>query len=278
MEIGMHGTLFDARRLERLADHFREARPFPHVVVPDFLTVSPARLAPVFPGPDWPGWARFLDSYQHQKMFCADLARIPAPLARIIHALGAPPFLEVLETLTGITSLIPDPYLDGGGLHSSGPGGTLAPHTDFHRYRRLGLYRRINLLLYLNPEWSEEDGGCLELYDEGRAGPAVTIVPRWGTCVIFETDARSVHGFTRPVRAGRWRNSIALYYYTSAETARFSGDGDTHWRTHAPISGRGRFGVVLYRVLLTASSTLSRLAHRVNPHLTSRPLPSRDDR
>ncbi len=265
----MSESLVDLSKLEGLAEQFQGAEPFPHVAVTNFLTVPPERLAPHFPGPDWAGWTRFVDRYQHQKMFCADPTRIPGPLAAIISALGAPAFLQALQTLTGISGLIPDPYLDGGGLHSSGPGGTLSPHTDFHIYRRLALFRRVNVLLYLNPEWSDADGGCLELYAEGAATPSVTIVPRWGTCVIFETDARSVHGFTRPIRDGRWRNSIALYYYTSTETSRFSGDADTHWRTHAPTAGRARVGLAAYRALLAASAGLSRLAHRVNPHLAS---------
>lgn len=277
-ETGPPPIPFDAVRLGRMADQFRDAKPFPHVTVPGFLTLPPDRLAASFPAPEWSGWTRFLDTYQHQKMFCGDLARIPAPLATLIHQLSAPAFLNALETLTGIPALIPDPHLDGGGLHSSGPGGLLAPHTDFHLYRRLGLHRRLNLLLYLNPVWSEDDGGCLGLYEADRTAPAVSIVPTWGTCVVFATDDRSIHGFTRPIRAGRWRNSIALYYYTSAETAGFSGDRDTHWRSHAPVSGLGRFRLSLYKTLIFGSKCLSRLAHRVNPHLGSPPRSARDER
>jgi hypothetical protein len=278
IEIGTPPIPFDAGRLGPLADQFRTGQPFPHVTIPGFLTLSPDQLAPSFPDPEWPGWTRFRDTYQHQKMFCNDLALIPAPLATIIQQLSAPAFLKALEMLTRIPALIPDPYLEGGGLHSSGPGGILAPHTDFHHYRRLALHRRINLLLYLNPEWSEDDGGCLELYEAGRMVPVVTIVPTWGTCVVFETDDRSVHGFFRPIRPGRWRHSIALYYYTSAETRDFSGDASTHWRSHAPASGLGRLRLPLYKTLIFGSKCLSRLAHGVNPHMGSRPLSARDDR
>ena len=106
----------------------------------------------------------------------------------------------------------------------------------------------------------------------------MTIVPTWGTCVVFETNDRSVHGFSRPIRAGRWRHSIALYYYTSAETPGFSGDSDTHWRTHAPATGLDRLRLPLYKTLIFGSRCLSRLAHRVNPHMRSRLLSARDDR
>jgi hypothetical protein len=71
--------------------------------------------------------------------------------------------------------------LEGGGLHLSGPGGILAPHTDFHTYGRLDLYRRLNVIVYLNPDWTKGDGG--ELVLTGGDGQGRTEVePRWGTC------------------------------------------------------------------------------------------------
>ena len=42
-------------------------------------------------------------------------------------------------------------------------------------YSRLGLFRQINVLLYLNERWDVADGGCLELWAEGEsAKPAKT--------------------------------------------------------------------------------------------------------
>ena len=46
----------------------------------------------------------------------------------LIHHLNSAPFLEFLETLTGIEGLIPDPYLAGGGLHKIPRGGKLGIH------------------------------------------------------------------------------------------------------------------------------------------------------
>jgi hypothetical protein len=166
--------------------------------------------------------------------------------------------------VTGIDGLIPDPYYEGGGLHCSGPGGVLLPHTDFHHYGRLNLYRRINLLLYLNPEWTESFGGCLELWEKGAKGPAKLVVPDWGTCVIFRTDDDSVHGFSMPVREGHWRRSLALYYYTGQEAARFSGDGYTRWRHDgAQSGGLNRLRLLSYHLLTRAANKLSHIARRL---------------
>ena len=264
-------TFFDFRsysheRVERLASEFKEGRPFPHLVLENFLYLTPAEMSGVFPAPDWLHWNRRQDFYQSGKMYCRDTDVIPPLISSMFYELSSPPFLSFLESVTGIDGLIPDPYYEGGGLHCSGPGGVLMPHTDFHDYGRLRLYRRINLLLYLNQEWEESFGGCLELWEKAAQEPVKLVVPRWGTCVIFRTDDDSVHGFSTPIEEGHWRCSIALYYYSSQEAARFSGDAYVHWKQHGTQSGIGSLRLLGYRLLTRVAQKLSHIAYRANPN------------
>lgn len=252
--------------VERLATEFTQAKPFPHLVLPDFLHLTPDEMEGVYPAPDWPHWNKRNDFYQSGKMYCRDTDIIPPLISSLFHELSSPPFLRFLESVTGIGGVIPDPYYEGGGLHCSGPGGVLMPHTDFHYYDRLKLYRRINLLLYLNPEWEESFGGCLELWEKGADKPAKLVVPRWGTCVIFRTDDHSVHGFSTPVKEGRWRCSLALYYYSSQEAARFSGDAFTYWRRHGAQSGLNRVRLRWHQLLTRAARKLAHIAHQADPN------------
>jgi len=41
------------------------------------------------------------------------------------------PFIKVLENITGIKGLTPDPYFLGAGFHEIGQGGHLSIHADF---------------------------------------------------------------------------------------------------------------------------------------------------
>ena len=217
------------RRADELRARFQSARPFPHLVLDDMLRLPPD-VGDEFPPPDWDGWSGLGDTYQHNKYFCDVIERMPPTFSALIDELSRPRFLRALEKVTGIKRLIPDPYLSGGGLHLSGPGGILSPHTDFHHYRSLDIYRRVNVLVYLNQDWQESDGGCLELGDPSDPASAAErqlVVPAFGRCVIFQTDDRSVHGFPVPIADGRWRKSIALYYYTAAEASTFSGRRST---------------------------------------------------
>jgi hypothetical protein len=184
----------------------------------------------------------------------------------MVHELSEPSFLRFLEDLTGLEALVPDPHLDGAGLHMSGAGGILAPHTDFHIYPRLNLYRRLNAIVYLNPGWNPEHGGNLALYDGDTKVESIT--PVWGRCVIFATDDNSIHGFPDPIVEGRVRRSVATYYYTSQEAESFSGDTTTYWRQHGEgrMSPMSRARLRAYKGLLSGSRGLSRVAHTVNPN------------
>ena len=75
-----------------------------------------------------------------------------------IFEFNSPKFLDFLEGITGIRGLIPDPYFTGGGLHQIRKGGRLGMHTDFRINEKLKLQRRLNVIVYLNDDWSPEWG------------------------------------------------------------------------------------------------------------------------
>ncbi|MFN0121027.1 MAG: 2OG-Fe(II) oxygenase [Blastocatellia bacterium] len=260
-------NLPDPDQIADLAGEFASGDPFPHLVLRDRLNLSPEKLLPHFPSPEWDGWHRFTDQYQHHKLACAEPERIPLLPGMIIQEMSAPGFLRFIEQVTGIGKLIPDPYLKGGGLHCSGGNGVLAPHTDFHFYHDLGLFRRVNVLLYLTDNWDESCGGAFGLWRRKEEKPARLVVPAWGTMVIFRTDDQSVHGFATPVREGRWRRSIAMYYYTSEEAEAYSGDTTTYWRRHGELQGVRRLRLFAYRAALYGSRVFSIIAHYANPHV-----------
>jgi hypothetical protein len=129
-------------------------------------------------------------------------------------------FLEFLEQLTGIDGLIPDPHLTGGGLHMTPRGGRLGIHADFNVHQKLvhqklGLDRRLNLLLYLNNNWQAEWGGEFELWDKEVKAKVRGYLPLENRVVVFSTTDQTFHGHPEPPKCpkGAYRRSIALYYY-----------------------------------------------------------------
>ena len=267
---------FTDAQIAAYAREYAAARPFPHVVIPDVLSAAPADTLPSFPALDAACWKRSTDAYQRGKLTLSDIQLVAEPLATMLRELMEPAVLQFVEQISGVAQLLPDPYLQGAGLFCSGAGGYMAPHTDSHVNERLGIYRRVNILVYLNPEWSEADGGCLELFDEADVGtPVRTILPGWGTMVLFRSDAHSVHGFTKPIAdSGRVRRALAMYYYTAVDTAAFNGYSLTDWRRHdpywtSPTSVLSQARLQLYRALRFSSKALAYLAHRAGPHLAN---------
>ena len=221
---------FGAAQAPSLRRAFETAAPFPHVVIDNFLPAAHARfLSDAFPGPDDPIWLDWRKRSPHQwgKQGLGDSSRFGALDPRLRLALqefNAAPFLKFLEAVTGVETLLPDPYFSGGGMHQILTGGLLDIHTDFNDYKRLKLFRRLNVLIYLNETWRPEFAGELELWSGSpkQGGVCVqSIPPLFNRAVIFSTDKQSFHGHPREWAApdGITRRSIALYYYTSLGAA-----------------------------------------------------------
>jgi hypothetical protein len=206
--------------LERARDRaaeYRAAAPFPHVVLDDFLPadVIEACIAE-FPTPD-SEWLFHTDWGNSKKFATNDESLMGPTIRHVVNEFNAGPMIRFLEELTGITGLVGDPHLVGGGMHLLGEGGYLRVHADFNLHEHLKLDRRINVLLYLNPDWREEWGGNLELWNRDMTACERQVVPIANRCVIFNTTDIALHGNPEPVRcpAGMARRSLAFYYYTA---------------------------------------------------------------
>jgi Rps23 Pro-64 3,4-dihydroxylase Tpa1-like proline 4-hydroxylase len=129
-------------------------------------------------------------------------------------------FIDVVEKCTGIYGLIRnDTQLFGAGVHRIHKDGYLGIHTDFNVYynEKYGLLdRRINLLIYLNPDWTDEYDGTLWLCNHKHETINYKILPILNRCVMFNTSSVSLHGHPTKLKCpdDRFRQSIAVYYYT----------------------------------------------------------------
>ena len=201
-----------------LASRYRNAEPFPHIVIDDFLDPDVLRsVLACFPSSEN---KEYFDRGQERLKFQYQPGEVASGLVRNLFAeLNNRAFVGFLEELTGIEGLIPDPHFEGGGLHETKRGGHLGVHADFNVHERLGLERRLNLLIYLNEDWDDDYGGSLELWNRDMSDCAVKVKPIFGRAVIFNPALDSFHGHPDPLSCPpeRSRRSIATYYYTAVE-------------------------------------------------------------
>jgi Rps23 Pro-64 3,4-dihydroxylase Tpa1-like proline 4-hydroxylase len=199
-----------------LRDRYDSARPFPHVLIDNFLPQSLLeRCLRDFPESNQAGETYNRDQERFKRSYTPEV--LPTQTRQLFYTFNSLPFIKIIENISGIEGLIPDPYFLGGGFHEITEGGHLSMHADFNHHIRMDLERRINVLIYLNKDWTDDYGGQLELWDDGMNSRIQSYVPLFNRCVIFNTTSRSMHGNPTPVRhpQGMARRSIALYYYTA---------------------------------------------------------------
>lgn len=214
-------ALFDIGEINELgrdlAASYAAGDPFPHAVIDDFLDQRLIDLClENFPGQPDPDSQQFDRNQERLKTSFHPDYMEPA-LRRLFYAFNARPFIQVVENVTGIKGLIPDPYFLGGGFHEIANGGHLSMHADFNHHKPLGLERRVNVLIYLNRDWKDAYGGQLELWRTDLSERVHSILPAANRCVMFTTTGESMHGNPQPIAHpdGVTRKSIALYYYTA---------------------------------------------------------------
>ncbi|MGI9294133.1 MAG: 2OG-Fe(II) oxygenase [Pseudomonadales bacterium] len=213
--------------LDSYAESYRNAYPFPHIVIDDFLSAAHvSELNNKFPDPSIkrkmgvkhvPVNLEGGGEAQLGKEWLSRESLVDLAFRRLYWELNSGTFIHLLEEITGIKGLLADPHLLGGGVHRTKPGGYLKVHADFNKHPNFGLDRRLNLLIYLNENWLPEYGGNLELWPEDLQQCAQSIEPVAGRCVIFSTTSTSYHGHPQPLTCppDRDRRSIALYYYSN---------------------------------------------------------------
>jgi Rps23 Pro-64 3,4-dihydroxylase Tpa1-like proline 4-hydroxylase len=198
-----------------LKQRYLAAIPFQHLVLDDVF--SEGDLDPVvaeFAQARHNG--HYNDPTTQKKFSCDDWDLFPPRTLDLISYLNSAPFLRFLVDVTGITELTSDPYLHGGGMHETFPGGFLKMHTDFNFHKILKLDRRINAILFLNRDWAPAWKGELVLSDKSMTHP-INVAPIFNRLVIFNTNDHSFHGQPDPhtFPADNSRKSIAMYYYSN---------------------------------------------------------------
>lgn len=198
---------------------YANAEPFPNIVFDNFFNEDMLnQVLADFPDLSKKDDIINYDNHNEKKLAAKGERHFSDNTKSFIHYLNSQPVLEFLQELTGIKeTLLPDPYLNGGGYHEIKPGGLLKVHADFNKHEFTMLDRRINLLVYLNKDWDESYGGHFELWNKTMTKSHKKILPLFNRVAIFSTTDFSYHGHPDPLTCppDRSRKSIALYYYSN---------------------------------------------------------------
>lgn len=216
--IGLEKINIDA--LLGALEGFAQAAPYSHCVVDDFFEPRLARrLESEFPAYDSKCWFIY-DNPIENKRALNDWNAYPPYTYSALSLLNSDAFVKDLLGANLDVDLHADQGLHGGGWHIHGRGGNLNPHLDYHVHPKLGLVRKLNLIIYLSSELKPGvHGGHFGLWAHDAAAErpgalAKEVSPRFNRAVLFDTTQNSWHGMSRPlsVPEGVFRKSLAIYY------------------------------------------------------------------
>lgn len=253
--------------LRELADRYqnvyRQAKPFPHIVIDDFLPADVLeQLLDELSTINCSDWQQLRDN--------TDRDSVGNPLIRtgaaknnpylsasypsthwLLHQLNSEVFINFLECLTGSGSLLASPQVESSGL------GTLRSDKSFKIQVNGGQYtkpldRKLTFLIYLNKNWKEEYGGHLELWNAEMTRCEKKILPAFNRCVVFSTTDFSYYCHPDPLNCpdNETRKLLALYYPGRERAAAVTPNSHTSPELYATSQGNVDFKERSVEVLL----------------------------
>lgn len=154
-------------------------------------------------------------SLREDKYIAAQMNLYHSLLEEVIYAFQDKRIVKIVGEICNINDPIPDENLYAGGISMMGKKQFLNPHLDNSHDKDRNLWRVLNLLYYVTPDWKEEYGGNLELWPNGLKNKQITIHSKFNRLVVMETHDESLHSVSPVVFEG-YRRCVSNYYFAES--------------------------------------------------------------
>lgn len=152
-------------------------------------------------------------SLREDKYIAAQMNLYHPLLEEIIYAFQDKRIVQLIGEICQIKNPIPDENLYAGGISMMGNKQFLNPHLDNSHDKDRNLWRVLNLLYYVTPDWKEEYGGNLELWPNGLKENQITIHSKFNRLAVMTTHNNSLHSVSPVVFEG-YRCCVSNYYFS----------------------------------------------------------------
>jgi Rps23 Pro-64 3,4-dihydroxylase Tpa1-like proline 4-hydroxylase len=152
-------------------------------------------------------------SIREDKYVAAQMNLYNPLLEEIIYAFQNLGVVELVSEICGIKNIVPDENLYAGGISAMGHKQFLNPHLDNSHDKDRQMWRVLNLLYYVTPDWQESYGGNLELWPDGLKGKQITIHSKFNRLAVMATHNKSLHSVS-PVVYNGFRCCVSNYYFS----------------------------------------------------------------
>jgi len=152
-------------------------------------------------------------SLREFKYIAAQMNKYSPILEEIIYAFQDERIVKLIGEICNIDTPLPDTHLYAGGISMMGFENYLNPHLDNSHDKDRNLWRVLNLLYYVTPEWEVTNGGNLEVWPDGVKSDPITIHSKFNRLAVMATHQSSWHSVS-PVKAQRIRCCVSNYYFS----------------------------------------------------------------
>ena len=163
-----------------------------------------------FPKPEQTTLKRSLREFKH---IAAQMDQYDPVLEEIVYAFQDQRIVDLVSDICSIKNPLPDSNLYAGGISMMGFENYLNPHLDNSHDKDRNLWRVLNLLYYVTPNWDEKNGGNLEIWPNGLKKPQITIHSKFNRLAVMATHQGSWHSVS-PVKINRIRCCVSNYYFS----------------------------------------------------------------
>lgn len=203
-------------------------------------------------------------SIKEYKYIAYEMDRYHPLLEEVIYAFQEDKVVQKISEICELPYLVADKHLYAGGLSLMKQKQYLSPHLDNSHDKDRDLWRVLNLLYYVTPDWKDSHGGNLELWPNGMQDAPIKITSAYNRLVIMATHQSSWHS-VNTVEVDAIRCCVSNYYFS--KTPMKASD------TFHVTTFRGRPGEGLKNMILKMDSALRMCIRKVfkkgireNPH------------
>lgn len=170
---------------------------------------------------------RLLNSGGELKLKYSHMKNTASLLQDLHLAISHPRVVSLIEEITKIKNQVPDQSGNAGGVSAMTKGYYINPHLDNSHDANRKLYRTVNVLYYVSPDWKLENGGNYELWDIS-VNHRIIVPSLFNRLVVMETNRTSWHA-VNPVLCKAPRCCVFNYYFSEE-----SPEGEDYFHT-APL-------------------------------------------
>ena len=219
---------------EELKKEFNQTGRINSCVIDDLLPEDVAKeIYEAYPSP---AEMALHKSMRENKRIAAQMDLYNPLLEEAVFAFQDERIVRIVEEITGLKEMTPDEHLYAGGISLMATGNFLNPHLDNSHDNDRENYRVLNLLYYVTPDWDINNGGNLELWDNGMGEPQRLIHSKYNRLVLMVTNKSSIHSVSKVISQGK-RCCVSNYYFSKkpAEAAEYFHVTSFYGRPEEPV-------------------------------------------